>query len=178
MRRLSLLRCASSASRAGAPFEPRYSSVVVEHNQNNDRRHCTEPPRGLVATRHLRAGETLLEWSGPTLESGDHWSLQSGPNEHLDLREHPLRCINHSCDPSVVMQGHRFTTRREVPMHEELTLDYNASEEELVGGTFACICGTPGCVGEVRGWRHLSVDQRKARSDRAAAWLMEKWKDE
>ena len=61
----------------------------------------------------------------------------------------------------------------DIGAHQELTLDYNASEYELLGGTFTCSCGSPACVGEVRGWRHLSGAQRAARAERCQPWLLE-----
>ena len=54
---------------------------------------------------------------------------------------------------------------------QELTIDYNATEKELLGGVFTCACGAEGCVGEVRGWGHLSSEQQQAREHRAAPWL-------
>merc|ERR1711908_222514 len=100
-----------------------------------------------------------------------HWTLQAGPGLHMPLHNHPLRFINHSCDPNVLLKEDlRFEARCTIAENEELTIDYNCAEEEIAFGTFSCSCGAKNCVGEVRGWRHLTPEQRAERHHRAGPW--------
>jgi hypothetical protein len=100
--------------------------------------------------------------------------VQVGPSAHFELGHHILRNINHSCEPNVVMRGRVLLAHRSIAKNEELTLDYNCSEEALAGGTFRCMCGAAaGCVGEIRGYRYLSAAQRAERAERCQSWLLE-----
>ncbi|HEY4067716.1 MAG TPA: SET domain-containing protein-lysine N-methyltransferase [Burkholderiaceae bacterium] len=62
----------------------------------------------------------------------------------------PLRFTNHSCQPNAVLrirQGRvEFYAMREVPLGEELTVNYGETHHE---GKLRCRCGAPGCVGKI-----------------------------
>lgn len=158
------------------PLAVKSSFFVEGHNQNNEQKDRKGAPQGLVATRALAPGDFVFEWTMPVSAERSHWSLQVGPDEHLPLHDHVLRFINHSCEPSIAMQdGLRFYARQAIRAGEEMTIDYNAFEDELQHGTFSCACGMPACVGEVRGWRHLTPMQKSARSALVVPWLWELW---
>lgn len=148
------------------------SKFVKEHNQNNEQQHRRDAPKTLVASRNLRAGDTVHRFlSNSVTDASSHWTLQLDELRHINLSSHVMRFINHSCEPNSVMRGLTVEAWRDIPAGEELTLDYNSSEYKLVGGTFRCTCGSPGCVGEVRGWVHLTDQQRDARRGRCQPWL-------
>jgi len=167
-------RCISTGSLP--PFAPRTSAFVTQHNQNNDQKDRVDAPQALVATRRLMPNDLIYTWTAPLTTGRDHWSLQAGENQHMELRCHVLRFINHSCKPNVAMTDSlQFYALCSIVEGEELTIDYNAFEDELGFGTFHCVCGAKDCVGEVKGWRHLTAAQRAARHDRALTWLLERW---
>ena len=60
----------------------------------------------------------------------------------------PLRYTNHSCQPNAVLrirQGRvEFYAMRDVPLGEELTVNYGETHHE---GTLRCRCGAAGCIG-------------------------------
>ncbi len=83
-------------------------------------------------------------------------SLQFGPREHVEPAEGcPLRFLNHACEPNAAFRGLDLHAVRETPAGVEITIDYNAHEDELAH-PFACGCGAENCVGTVRGRRFLN----------------------
>ena len=150
------------------------SDFVAEHNQNNEQRHRTDRPKALRAARRLRAGDLIHRFHEGVAELSvpSHWTLSIGPTAHVDLSHHVLKNINHACEPNSRLRGRALEALCDIAKEQELTLDYNASEHELQGGTFTCACGAVGCVGEVRGFKHLSEAQRAARQDRCQPWLL------
>ena len=166
-------------------FKLAKSDFVLGHNA--EQHHRTDAPKALRAARALCAGEALHTFLAAGSAAPSHWTLQIGPSDHIDLAHHIIRHINHACDPNVRLQPPAappaaqppaaqpasLSALRDIPKDEELTLDYNSSEHELLGGTFTCVCGVVGCVGEVRGWAHLSVSQQEARRARCMPWLLE-----
>lgn len=70
--------------------------------------------------------------------------------------------LNHSCDPncdvSVFPTNYliKLTANRDIMPGEAVTIDYDATEEDLVaqGGAFDCACGASNCRGRVVGWKH------------------------
>ena len=168
--------CSCLTNTKPPPFAPRTSNFVMEHNQNNDQKDRVDAPQALMATRLLGSNEFIFKWTAPLTSERDHWSLQASENMHMGLRHHDLRHINHSCEPNVKMTNElRFYTICEIKEGEELTIDYNTVEDELGFGTFHCVCGTSSCVGEIKGWRHLTAEQKAARRDRTMTWLLERW---
>lgn len=70
--------------------------------------------------------------------------------------------LNHSCDPNcdVVVFPTNYAialvANRDIFPGEAVTIDYDATEEDLVaqGGSFECACGTSNCRGRVVGWKY------------------------
>lgn len=112
---------------------------------------------GVFAARDLRAGEDLGRFEGAETSARTKWSLQFGPERHIDPGENrPLRFLNHTCFPDAFFGGEDGTTLfagADIPAGTEITIDYNRHEEELAF-PFICRCGAANCVGTVRGWRH------------------------
>jgi SET domain-containing protein len=60
----------------------------------------------------------------------------------------PMRFTNHSCQANArlcIRQGRvEFYALRDIPIGEEITVDYGESHHD---GRLRCRCGAPGCVG-------------------------------
>ena len=126
---------------------------------------------GVFATRHLAAGERLIEYVGEIISMAEaiarHPHDAANPDHtfyfHLDDGRvidalhggNASRWINHSCRPNCVpdeVQGRIFIlTRRPVFRGEELTFDYSlVSDEpmsEALKARYACRCGAKKCRG-------------------------------
>ncbi len=62
----------------------------------------------------------------------------------------PMRFTNHSCAPNarlVIRAGRvEFYSLREIPVGEEVTVNYGETHHE---GRLECRCGVPGCIGRL-----------------------------
>src|SRR5690606_3453353 len=69
---------------------------------------------------------------------------------------------NHSCEANTMLDGLNVIALRDIPVGEELTLDYSAFLDESME-SFACQCGSPSCRGLVTGVAGNSVNFREQR---------------
>lgn len=127
--------------------------------------------QGVFATRHLAAGERVIEYVGEVISMTE--AIRRHPHDahnpdhtfyfHLDDGRvidalhggNASKWINHSCRPNCVpdeVKGRIFIlTRRSVFKGEELTFDYGlVSDEpmtEALKARYACRCGAKKCRG-------------------------------
>jgi SET domain-containing protein len=144
--------------------------------------------RGAFATRRIRAGQRLIEYTGDRIspDEGDRRYEEDGMQRHhtflFTLDDDTVidggrggnesRYINHSCDPNceaVIEDGRIFIyAKRNIQPGSELTYDYqyerfdwHTPEDEAF---YACLCGSPKCRGSIlKGKR-----KRAAGADKAA----------
>lgn len=132
----------------------------------------------LVANRTFAPGETILEVSGIVQTVPSRYSIQIGIEQHVeqpagtprdeDRTRYPWRYLNHSCSPNAALEGRVLRAAKPIARLEEITFDYLTTEFDMAT-PFACGCGAKACVGEVRGFRHLTTEQRMRVLPRAAA---------
>ncbi len=145
-------------SAPSSPFEVRKSAIQG---------------RGAFATRRIRAGQRLIEYTGDriTPEEGDRRYQEDGMARHhtflFTVDEHTCidgkrggndsRYINHSCDPNceaVIEDGRIFIfAKKAMTPGTELTYDYqyertpeHTQEDEEF---YRCLCGSPKCRGTI-----------------------------
>lgn len=130
-------------------------------------------PRGnyrcVEAAEALAAGETILTLTGRRVRRPDLYSVQVGPRTHIAapdgiswnerVAEYGWRFLNHSCEPNAYLRGVELVARSDIAEGAEVTFDYNTTEWDM-SHPFACRCGTPSCVGTVRGYRWLDTEAR------------------
>ena len=127
--------------------------------------------QGVFATRHLAAGERVVEYVGEVISMAEaiarHPHDAANPDHtfyfHLDddrvidalYGGNDSKWINHSCRPNCepeVLDGRIFiVTRRPVFKGEELSFDYSLFSDEpmteALQARYACRCGAPKCRG-------------------------------
>jgi hypothetical protein len=156
---------------ASSPFEIRKSSIQG---------------RGAFATRQIRKGQRLIEYTGDriTPEEGDRRYVEDGMKRHhtflftvdentcIDGKRggNDSRYINHSCDPNceaVIEDGRIFLfAKKAMAPGTELTYDYqyertpeHTKEDEEF---YRCLCGSPKCRGTI-----LAPPKRKRAAKKA-----------
>lgn len=67
---------------------------------------------------------------------------------------------NHNCDPNTVYDGLNVVALRDIPLHEELTLDYGHFLDEHME-PFTCRCGSPSCRGLITGKPGNTISARE-----------------
>jgi len=129
---------------------------------------------GVFAARPFVAGEVLCVWGGEIVPTSRMLELPEGRRRFAVQVEDDLYLVtpllgtgaadlvNHSCDPTALLQGsHALVARRDLTVGEELTYDYATSDANPHLG-FACRCGAALCRGRVTGedWRDPLLQDR------------------
>ncbi len=124
---------------------------------------------GLFTTTALDVGDVVVRFGGSivtdaglrqlfaeTEASGGYVdTLGLSADRHLVLDDSIARFGNHSCDPTVWLDGgYSLATRRRLSGGEEITVDY-ATFSTLPDWSMPCRCGAERCRGVVTGvdWR-------------------------
>ena len=131
------------------------------------------------ALRPLRQGELVFFLTGETVDAPNKYTIQLSASQHVLTRRALWRLVNHSCEPNVVVDiaNRRMVARRDIAAGEELTFDYNTTEWSMAS-PFECGCGQAGCVTNVRGFRHLSSEQRQRITGRLSPYLATRINDQ
>ncbi len=129
----------------------------------------------LVTTAPIAAGELLLQVDGVLTTVPTRYSVQIDCDRHIDvppgigLRDQLARYrwsfLNHACEPNAYFRGRALVANRAIRTGEEISFHYATTEFDMAE-PFRCRCGSPLCLGEVRGFRHLPVAERA----RLRAW--------
>ena len=124
----------------------------------------------LIATRFISGGQHVFRIEGIRTRRPTAFSVQIGANRHIDidrrlslesqLDRYPWRFMNHSCDPNTMIDGQNVVAVRPIPAGEHLTFNYNTTEYDMAE-PFTCQCGSVFCGGVIRGYRHLTTEERR-----------------
>ena len=124
----------------------------------------------LVAVRAISAGVRLFRIEGERSDRPSRYSLQVGEKLHVDLRpghtseeildRYFWRFMNHSCQPNTQIRGEKVIASRDIQTWEAVTFNYNTTEWEMAE-PFHCRCGSNECLKAIRGFRHLTAEQRE-----------------
>lgn len=141
---------------------------------------------GVFAQYDWPSGKKICDCSGykVSLNKVTAMCLQVDENVFLQGTGEFDDFVNHSCDPNCVIRFENGTAvlyvLKDIKAGEELTFDYNTSdwdmlEQEENSGeqlTFDCLCQSSNCVGRVKGFRHLTAEQRNARKNSLSPLLI------
>ncbi len=144
-----------NALAAAEPSPPAISKLgVLQHNNQFH----------LVATAPIDAGEALLRVEGELTHTPTRYSLQVDAARHIDvpvgtslreqLEHYRWSFLNHACEPNAAFRGLTLVAMRAIRQGEDITFHYATTEYEMAE-PFHCRCGSPLCLGEIRGFRHL-----------------------
>jgi SET domain-containing protein len=171
----------NTESTEGLPFEIRRSAIQG---------------RGAFATRRMRAGQKIVEYTGERISQaeGDRRYAENGMERHhtflFTLDDDVLidgarggnasRFLNHSCDPNceAVIHGDGADARiffhalRNIQPGTELTFDYKyertSAHTDEDERFYACRCGSPKCRGTIRAPKKAARRGGRGRAKRGA----------
>lgn len=141
---------------------------------------ASEEPRGwcVIATADIAEREVILRIEGRVVDRPSKYTVQIGECSHVEPWVGRMAAgegspvwpyLNHSCDPNAHVKGRELVSLRAISRGESITFDYNTTEDDIAT-PFVCSCGA--CGGRViRGFRHLSAEDRGAIASRVAAYL-------
>jgi hypothetical protein len=120
----------------------------------------------VAAKKNIPAGNLALAIDGPVVRQPTRYTVQISANEHVDAEKigsdgtyPPWRFLNHSCSPNTRLEGRSLMAVRDIHAGDEVTFDYDTTEWDMAS-PFLCTCGAVTCRGMVRGYRHLTAEQR------------------
>jgi hypothetical protein len=113
--------------------------------------------RSLTTRREYKKGEIICVIPSELVQNKPtQYTVQVDRDRHVEVRE--LASMNHSCDPSVILDTSRMLVfaARDLAAGDELTFFYPSTEWEM-SAPFICLCGAPSCIHVVAGARFLPL---------------------
>ena len=116
---------------------------------------------GVFAREAIEPGEVLVALAHRFVTDRDRHTIQLGEDLHQAFTNEIDDYVNHSCDPNAALDFDRLelVALRPIAAGEEVRSHYLTFEWEMVA-PFACHCGAPACLGEIRGFAHLDPDEQ------------------
>lgn len=115
----------------------------------------------LIASAPITAGDVVTQCVEDEIQSQRTWrTIQVDFDRHV--KNEFLDYMDHSCEPNTVfdIESLSFIALRDIAEGESVTFFYPGSEVELAQG-FRCQCGSPNCLGSIRGAFYLTPDQMR-----------------
>ncbi len=94
--------------------------------------------KGLFSSKNYSAGEVVYIPKGEILSQPTRESIQVAPGRHINIKDEG-QFINHSCRPNCEVKGGKVIAIRPIIIGDEITFDYNHSEDRL-SNPFICNC--------------------------------------
>lgn len=129
--------------------------VIAERRQK-----ASNGQNALFALQSFQPGEVIADFSAGTIAAEPTYlTVQVGINKHITLQPEFLQYINHSCDPNVFFNTTtmQLVALKELQPEDELTFFYPSTEWRMTQ-SFNCYCGSPKCIGKIRGASYLSSE--------------------
>ena len=119
--------------------------------------------QALVAVEAIEAGEPVLRLSRVFVAERGRYTIQIDEGRHQAGTGEADDFMNHSCAPNVRIdvEALEAVALRSIAAGELVTFHYLTTEWEMAE-PFTCRCGAPGCLGTLRGFRHLGPAARRA----------------
>ena len=92
---------------------------------------------GLFTLDNIQQHETLFHLEGKIIESPTKYTIQINKNKHIEDKH--VGYMNHSCDPNTQLYNLTMVAIRFIPAGQELTFNYNQTEDQLIS-PFKCSC--------------------------------------
>jgi hypothetical protein len=119
------------------------------------------------AVRPFAPGETVLHLYGEPVPHPDRHTIQIDFAIHLGAADrehpgefHPWRYLNHACEPNTVVHDRDLVAVQPLEAGAQVTFNYNTTEYDMAA-PFQCHCGSTACIGEIRGFCHLDITEKR-----------------
>ena len=132
----------------------------------------------LRANAPIARGEKIFYLDGAIQTSASKHSIQLETRRHVVTENSIWRFTNHACVPNMRIDTEQraMVAVRDIAEGEELNFNYNTSEW-AISSSFACGCGLPECMGEVRGFKFVPEKSREALRPYLTPYLQKRWAD-
>ncbi|KPI90751.1 hypothetical protein ABL78_0187 [Leptomonas seymouri] len=147
-----------AAMRAG--YQVHCSCPLVKVHANGEMGQAT------FAAANIAAGTRFFQVKGLCIPFPTVYTIMLEEGRHL-LFADGAQCLAHSCDPNVRVRVDATNNMlecqalRDIQQDELIAFNYNSTEWDM-NTPFHCLCKSPNCVYEIRGFKHLTRAQREA----------------
>lgn len=134
--------------------------VISNHEFAEVRQNKSSKQNALFSLQGYQPGELIADFSASTISPvPTYLTVQVGNRRHITLQPEFLQYINHSCDPNVFFDTSSMQLRalKEIGPETELVFFYPSTEWKMTQ-SFRCYCGSPDCLGEIKGAAWLSKE--------------------
>jgi len=134
--------------------------IVSDHLFAEIRQNESSGQNSLNSLRSFEPGDIISSFhAGEIIDHPTYLTVQVGVGKHITLRPEFLQYINHSCDPNAFFDTTtmQLVCLGPIKTGEEFTFFYPSTEWEMAQ-PFECYCGSPKCIGVIKGAAYLSAD--------------------
>jgi len=134
--------------------------VISNHVFAEVRQKTSNHQNALFSLSPFLPGNVIAAFSaGSIAPKPTYLTVQVGVGKHITLQPEFLQYINHSCDPNVFFDTTRMqlVALKELVPGEEMTFFYPSTEWRMTQ-SFDCYCGSPKCLGRIKGASFLSIE--------------------
>lgn len=127
--------------------------IISDHGIAQVRQRLSNNQNALFALQSFQPGDVIAEFSAGTIAAEPTYlTVQVDINKHITLQPVFLQYINHSCEPNVFFNTTtmQLVALKEIRKEEEMTFFYPSTEWKMIQ-PFNCYCGSPHCLGQIRG---------------------------
>lgn len=142
-----------------------------------------EKGKSIIVDENIKKGDSIFSFIGVTMpiDEGSYKSLQINKDLCLESTEGFDNNLNHSCTPNCYIDFKQnpnqpvLVALRDIKKGEELSFDYNTTDYNLNDPkfmeSFLCRCHAPNCLGEIKGYKYLTPEQKREISPFLAPFL-------
>jgi hypothetical protein len=143
-------------------------------------RNTRDRGEGVFAAESIDRGEVIAVFDGPVYDGNfEQWTedmlnhaIQFGPETWRDSNG-IARVINHSCEPNCGVKNlFEIVAMREIKPGEEITWDYEMTENNQHGWRMECLCGTPSCRKIIGRYDNMPASVREKYRGFISEWLL------
>lgn len=134
--------------------------TISNHVFAERRQKISNEQNALFAQQSFQPGEVIADFSAGTIAAEPTYlTVQVGISKHITLQPEFLQYINHSCDPNVFFNTTtmQLVALKRIECEEEMTFFYPSTEWKMTQ-SFDCYCGSPKCIGKIKGASFLSAE--------------------
>ena len=137
--------------------------TISNHVIAEVRQKISNEQHALFSLQTWQPGEIIANFSAGTISpEPTYLTIQIDVGKHITLLPEFLQYTNHSCAPNVFFDTGlmQLVALREIFPGEELTFFYPSTEWQMTQ-KFQCYCGSPECIGLIRGAKYLSGEAQE-----------------
>lgn len=133
----------------------------------------------LFAKSPIKKEEILINFEGKIISEPSRTTLQIDEDKFLEGSGEVAEYLNHSCEPNCYIDFSDLSLRalRDIKQGEELTFNYLTTEYDMAE-KFQCRCGSKNCLFEIRGFKYLTLMEKKELVPWLSPYLKRKLQEE